>query len=87
MKKVIPVTDFIVLEKSLKQEVKILMPDSVGDKSGMHKFTVVDLGPDVKNVKIGDSVVTNSGLFRTEVDGKEVYFTKEELVCLIIREE
>lgn len=86
-KLVIPIKDFIVMKRSLSHETRVLLPETI-DKgnSGMFTFKVIDMGPDVKSVKVGDSLVTSAGLFKTEVDGEEFYFTKEELVCLIVRE-
>lgn len=86
-KQVIPIKDFIVMKRQVNRTISVILPDSV-DKgnSGMFHYTVIDMGPDVKTVKVGDSLVTSAGLFKTEVDGEEFYFTKEELVCLIVRE-
>ena len=83
---VIPIKDFIVLKRHISDKVSLILPDNAKDTSGMFTYTVVDMGPDVKSVKIGDSLVTSAGLFKTEVDGEEYYFTKEEIVCLIVRE-
>ena len=86
-KQVIPIKDFIVLKRQINNTIKVILPDSVNkDGGGLFHYTVVDMGPDVKNVKVGDSLVTSAGLFKTEVDGEDFYFTKEELVCLIVRE-
>lgn len=86
-KVVIPIKDFIVMKRSLSDKVSIIIPDSAnkGD-TGLFHYTVCDVGPDVKTVKLGDSLVTSAGLFKTEVNGEDFYFTREELVCLIVRE-
>jgi len=86
-KVVIPIKDFIILKGTINKDHRLVLPENMNkDSSGMYKYKVSDVGPDVKNVKIGDSLVTSAGLFKTEVDGEEYFFTKEDLVCLIVRE-
>ncbi len=87
-KVVIPIKDFIVMKRQLSNKVHIIIPDSANKSdTGLFQYTVHDVGPDVKTVKLGDSLVTSAGLFKTEVEGEEYYFTREELVCLIVRDE
>jgi hypothetical protein len=87
-KKAIAIKDFIILHVEKDDTARLFLPDNVdASKAGMGHYVVDQIGPDVKSVKIGDSLVTSAGLFKTEIEGKEIYFTKEELVCLIVREE
>lgn len=84
-----PLADRIVLEQ-LEAEEKtasgIVLPDSAKEKPKVAK--VLAVGKDVKEVKVGDTVLYKSyGPDEVKVEGKEYLIGKEEDLLAIVKGE
>lgn len=82
-----PLSDRIVLEQ-LDNEAKtasgIILPDGAQEKPSEGK--VLAVGPEVKEVKVGDRVLYSKyGPNEAKVDGQELMIAKEEDVLAIIK--
>lgn len=75
-----PLADRVVLEQIEAEEVSsagIILPDSAKEKPSQGK--VLAVGKDVKEVKVGDTVLYSKyGPTEFKVEGKEVLLAKEE---------
>jgi len=82
-----PLADRIVLEQLDSEEKTasgIILPDSAQEKPSEGK--VLAVGPDVKEVKVGDRVLYGKyGPNEVKVDGTELMIAKEEDVLAIIK--
>lgn len=82
MAKIVPLTDRVVamrLEAESKTASGLYLPDKAQEKPKMAK--VVAVGPDVKGVKNGDTIIYEeySGA-NVKVDGEEFVIVKEEKI-------
>ena len=80
-------TDRVVLEQIESEEKTssgIILPDSAKEKPEQAK--VIAIGPDVKGIKVGETVLyTKYGPNEVKVDGKEYLIVKEEDVMAVIK--
>ena len=86
MSKIVPIHDFILLEQCEEEKKQIIDLSAVKDrtKMDMTPFRVIAIGPDVKHVKVGDGLVA-AMVSKATRGGKDVFFVKEEAVCLVAR--
>ena len=84
--KIVPIHDFILLSQVQGERKQIIDLSAAKDrtKMDMSQFRVEAIGPDVKHVKVGDQLVA-AMVSKAALDGKDVYFVKEEAVCLVSR--
>lgn len=81
-----PTKDFIVLELPYVRKPLIVKPDNIDPMNTISDLVVCKLGPDVKNVKLGDSlIVAPEAILPCTVNKKKYFLTREENVCAIIR--
>ena len=86
MSKIVPIHDFILLEQIQSERKQIIDLSAAKDrtKMDMAQFRVEAIGPDVKHVKVGDQLVA-AMVSKAALDGRDVFFVKEEAVCLVSR--
>ncbi len=83
--KLAPLKDFVIVN-IVKEKSLIATLNDEASKDPKAKVFVTAIGPEVKEVKVGDRVLVLQGIYKTEIDGNEVYFTKEENINMIIGE-
>jgi len=86
MIKIVPIHDFILLSQVKTEKPRIIDMSAAKDRTKMDlsQFRVEALGPDVKDVKVGDILVA-SMVSKATLDGEDIFFVKEEAVCLVVR--
>jgi len=83
----VPRQKTILLEMHKTDEFNLLLEDTDAAKVGRGSWVVIAVGPEVKDVKVGDSIITKTGqMAQVKHEGKDVAFTDEELVSIIVRE-
>lgn len=86
MKKIVPLKDFVVMAIP-ETKSEIALPDGVQVNKEAYMVAIA-VGPDVKNIHVGDRVVTLKGtVVGVSVEGKNYYMAKEELCMGIIVDE
>jgi len=87
MKKIIPTQDYVVLEIQ-RVKTNIVLPDDVVTEKSC--LIVLDVGPDVKKIRKGDSVITTPFDYIKvkfdDEDKKEYYMAREEFIIGVIKE-
>jgi hypothetical protein len=89
MKKIIPMQDFVVMERQAPK-LALALPDGVQPPKS---FTIVTaIGPTVKTISIGDRIVTiPSAMIQINMEdgdqNREFFIAKEEHVIGVIQED
>lgn len=85
-KKIIPLFDHVILEFIEDKKSLIVLPDAQTEaKVKNDQFRVTDVGPEVKQIKVGDRVIFRCPHFSVELDGEKVFFNREANACLAER--
>ena len=80
--------DFILMLMRSAETDKIILPDNLKNDSEVVRFEVIQNGPKVKDIHIGDCLVVSPGaMIKFQFDGQVYFVTKEENVTAILRKE
>lgn len=87
MTRLIPTDTKVLLRfRNIRKDSSILIPDNV--KGQMPYAEVLEVGPDVKGVKAGQTVLfMPTGSIKLDHNGEELYMVKEEQVLGIYHDE
>lgn len=84
-KKIIPLFDQVILELIKNEKSIIVLDEKLEAKIKQDQYKVIDVGPEVKYIKVGDRVIFRCPHFSVGIDGKTIVFNNEKNACLAER--